>query len=267
MDKDAKLTLVTGNKIPIMGLGTWKLTDNTADIIEYALTLGYPMIDTSSDYGTQPGIGMGINQSGIKREDFYLVTKVEETDDAFERALSNLVELKLDFVDLTLIHRPPSVGAGERLWEGLIKARDEGLTRDIGVSNYTSNQIEDLIKATGEIPVVNQIEWSPFGHDKAMLDYAKKREIIIQAYSPLTRTERLDDPQLVEIAQKYSKSPAQILIRWNIQKGTIPISKANEKDHLKEDINVFDFEIEENDMKKLDGFNEEFSALGALPYT
>lgn len=260
------VTLHTGNEIPVMGLGTWKMKGDTAGTIEKALELGYPMIDTSGDYGTQPGIGEGIKNAEISRDDFYLVTKVEETDDAYEKTKKDLAELQLDYADLMLIHRPPEHGAGVELWEGLIRAKEEGLTKDIGVSNYPKDLIDELIEATGAVPVVNQIEWSPFGHSDEMLAYAKERGMVIQAYSPLTRTTKFEDPVLNEIAEKHGKSPAQILIRWNIQKGSIPIPKANTKEHLKENLDVFDFQLTEEEMTRLNNLNEHYSSLGELPY-
>jgi diketogulonate reductase-like aldo/keto reductase len=252
--------------MPILGLGTWQLKDHTADIVDYALALGYPMIDTSSDYGTQPGIGEGIRQNGMARDKFFITTKVEETDDAYKRTLSNLQELDLDYIDLMLIHRPPQNGAGEALWEGLIRAKKEGLVKDIGVSNYSSALIDRLITETDEVPAVNQIEWSPFGHSEEMLAYCKQKKIVIQAYSPLTRTKRMNETKLTTMANKYLKNPAQILIRWNLQLGTVPLPKANNKEHVKENLDVFDFEISDEDMQKLSGWNEEYSALGELPY-
>lgn len=266
MDKETTLRLHTGNMIPLFGLGTWQLTIATADTIAYALELGYPMIDTSSDYGTQPGIGEGIKLSRLNRNSLYIVTKVEETDDAYERTKSNLAELGLDYVDLMLIHRPPPQGAGEDLWEGLIRAKEEGLVKDIGVSNYPTKLIDMLIAATGETPVVNQIEWSPFGFSNEMKRYCTEKNIIIQAYSPLTRTTRLDDQNLVRIADKYDQTPAQILIRWNLEQGTIPIPKANQKEHLEENIDALDFELLPEDSSFLNSLNETYSSLGTLPY-
>lgn len=265
MSPRSTIPLLTGNMMPIIGLGTWQLK-NTADTIEEALTLGYAMIDTSSDYGTQPDIGAALKRSLVDREEVYIVTKVEETDDAFERAQRNLAELQTSYADLILIHRPPKTGAGEDLWRGLIKAKQEGLTRDIGVSNYSTEQIQALIDETAEIPVVNQIEWSPFGHSERMLEYAKSRSIVIQAYSPLTRTTRLGSDRLQAIADSYGKTPAQILIRWNIELGTVPLPKANHVAHLRENIDVFDFELSEEDVQILKSLNERYSALGSLPY-
>lgn len=263
MDMNSKITLHTGRKMPIMGLGTWELIKDTADTIAKALLLGYPMIDTSGDYGTQPGIGDGIRKSRMSRDDFYLVTKVEENEDAYGSLKKNLDELGLDYADLVLIHRPPRRGSGVELWKDLIRAKEEGLAKDIGVSNYQESQIDELIRQTDEMPAVNQIEWTPFGHSLEMLEYCRDNGIILQAYSPLTRAERLDDPELLDLSEKYNKSPAQILTRWNLQLGTVPIVKANRIEHLKEDINVFDFELDEDDMATLNSMNEEYSALGS----
>lgn len=266
MDAKSETILHTGNRMPVLGLGTWQLSDDTAATVENALRLGYRLIDTSGDYGTQPGIGEAIRRSGIERSGFYLVTKVEETEDSYEATVKNLAELGLNHADLMLIHRPPSSGPGEALWRGLIRAKKDGLTRDIGVSNYSVRQIEALIEATGEVPVINQIEWTPFGHSEDMLRYAKENDIVIQAYSPLTRTKRLADERLSAIARTCGKSPAQVLIRWNLQRGTVPLPKANQKQHLEENLDVFDFEIRNEDMDRLDRLNEHYSSLGRLPY-
>ncbi len=265
MDLDSRVKLVSGNTMPIMGLGTWQLTHDTAKTISQALKLGYPMIDTSGDYGTQPGIGQGIKDSGVARKDFYLVTKVEETDDSYKATKQNLQELQLDYADLMLIHRPPKSGAGEELWEGLIKARKEGLTRDVGVSNYSTEQLERLIQASGVTPAVNQIEWSPYGFDLDMREFCGRHGIVIQAYSPLTRGDRLSEPTVETIADKYEVSPALVLIRWAIQMSVVPIVKANQEKHLKENLKVFDFELDHEDMAGLAQLNENYSALGSKP--
>ncbi|HEX5743877.1 MAG TPA: aldo/keto reductase [Candidatus Saccharimonadales bacterium] len=266
MNAQSTIILRSGREMPVMGLGTWQLTKDTARTICKALQMGYRMIDTSGDYGTQTGIGQGFRDSGLDREDLYLVTKVEETEDAYESTLEDLRELGMDYADLMLIHRPPEDEVGLDLWEGLIRAKKEGFARDIGVSNYSADQIQALIDATGEVPVVNQIEWSPFGHDMATLGYCQENGIIIQAYSPLTRQERLDDDTLQRIASAYGKTPAQLLIQWNIQLGNVPIVKANSEEHLREDLDVFDFSISDHDMDEINSLNEQYSALGSLPY-
>ena len=252
--------------MPVMGLGTWELTDDTADMVEEALGLGYRMIDTAADYGSQPGIGEAIRRSDVNRDEIFLVAKVEEDEDAYEATQRYLGELDQGYADLMLIHRPPPDGAGRELWQGLIQAREDGLTTDIGVSNYSTAQIDELVEATGETPVVNQIEWSPFGWSTDMLDYCRERDIVIQSYSPLTRTERLGDEKLAEVAAEYGKTPAQILLRWNLQLGVVPLPKANRKDHQVENLGIFDFEISKTHMEELKDLNEYYSSLESLQY-
>lgn len=266
MDITSNVTLRTGRQMPVIGLGTWELTHDTADVIKRALDNGYRMIDTSGDYGTQPGIAKGLKQSGRDRRDYYIVTKIEEDDNAYQAAKHNLKELGLEYADLMLIHRPPEDGVGVDLWHGLLRARDEGLIIDAGVSNYSVDQIQALIDSTGEVPVVNQIEWSPFGHSREMLGYCQENDIIIQAYSPLTRGEKIHDDILEEIADHYGKTPAQILVRWNLEIGTVPLPKANQIDHLEDDIDVFDFRLTSRDIERLSSLNRAYSALGSLPY-
>jgi diketogulonate reductase-like aldo/keto reductase len=267
MNAQSTVTLLTGNKMPVIGLGTWRLMIDTPGTVQEALELGYRMIDTSGDYGTQPGVGEGIRQSGLSRDKLYIVTKIEETDDAYQATQHNVGEMGLEYADAILIHRPPKSNEASRgLWEGLIQAKKDGLTKDIGVSNYSIELMQYLIDTTGETPAVNQIEWSPFGHSQEMLAYCQSQGIAIQAYSPLTRAVLLGNPVLKSIADLYVKTPAQLLLRWNLQLGTIPIAKANRREHMEENLQIFDFEISDDDMATLNGLNEGHSSLGRLPY-
>lgn len=263
MDPTATRTLASGNKMPVIGLGTWQLTKDTGQAVKSALELGYRLIDTSRDYGTQPGVNQGLAASGIARELVYIVTKVEEDEDTYKATLQNLKELDLAYADLVLIHRPPKQGVGEGLWEGLRRAKREGLAKDIGVSNYRIEQIKELADKSGERPAVNQLEWSPFGHSWEMLEFCQQNNITIMAYSPLTRNQRINDTSLVELAEKYKKEPAQILLRWNLQLGTVPVPKANKREHQEANLHIFDFELSGDDMATLNGLNEGFSTFGS----
>jgi diketogulonate reductase-like aldo/keto reductase len=266
LSAESRLVLPSGNEMPVLGLGSFQLNHQTVDTVGHALMAGYRMIDTSGNYHTQRGIGDALRGCGIDRDSIYLVTKVEYTDDAYAATRTNLAELRLDYVDLVLIHQPPPHGVGETQWQELRRAKRDGLTRDIGVSNYSLEQIEELVYRTGELPVVNQIEWSPFGHSPRMLDFCHDNKIIIQAASPLSHGLRLNDDKLAGMAARYGKTAAQLLIRWNLQLGVVPLPKANHPQHQLENLGVFDFEIRQPDMAKLRSLNQHFSALGTLPY-
>jgi 2,5-diketo-D-gluconate reductase A len=262
MDGNSRIKLHTGSRIPVVGLGTWQMALSPRWTIEYAFELGYRMVDTSGDYGTQPAVGEAVAGTGVPRDEIFVVTKVEEYDDAYEASRRNLDELRLDYVDLMLIHRPPSDGAGENLWAGLLRAQAEGLARDVGVSNYSIEQIKRLYDGSGVRPALNQVEWTPFGWSHEMLDFCGTEGIVVQAYSPLTRGSRLDDDRLADLADNYGRTPAQLLLRWNLQHGVVPIPKANKREHLAENIEIFDFKISDSDMAELDNMNMLASSLG-----
>lgn len=252
--------------MPVMGLGTWQLTgDAAAAAVTFALKQGYRMFDTAGEYGNQPQIGQAIRDSGVRRQDIFVITSVEEDEDTYDAAQKDLAELGLDYADLILLHHPPTQGAGTHLWEGLIRAWEEGRARDIGVSNYSIEQIHEIAFATQKMPVVNQVEWSPFGYSQETFDYCKQHNIVIQASCPLTRTKRLNEPILADIATKYNKTPAQLLIRWDIQHGVVPLPKATSQEHIQENRDVFDFTITADDMAVLDSLNEHYSALTVVP--
>jgi 2,5-diketo-D-gluconate reductase A len=258
--------LRTGREMPVLGLGTWMLTSHTRDLVANALRLGYRMIDTSGDYHTQPGIGVALNELAPPRDEVYITSKVETDQDTYLSTCKNLEELGLEYLDLVLIHEAPEQGVGEDLWRGLIRARDEGKARDIGVCSYKIAQLQELIDITGEVPAVHQLEWSPFGHSLDMLNFCDAHGIQLQAYSPLTRGKRLGDERLAKIAAKYEKSPAQLILRWDLQHGVIPIPKAARAEHQQANLEIFDFDIDAIDMSTLDGLNEQFSALEKLEY-
>ena len=260
------VTLRTGREMPVIGLGTWMLTSHTTESVQHAFELGYCMVDTSSDYMTQPGIGKALRRYDRPRASLFISMKVEPEENGYEATRRNLEELKLAYVDLVLIHRAPEKGVGEKLWEQLMRARADGLTRDIGVCSYKIAQLKTLAESTGEMPAVHQLEWSPFGHSLDMLSFCRAQEIVLQAYSPLTRGKRLKDERLREIAGKHGKSPAQVILRWDLQHGVVPIPKAYREDHQRQNLDIFDFALDDIDMGTLDGLNEQFSALEKLDY-
>ncbi|HET9862795.1 MAG TPA: aldo/keto reductase, partial [Steroidobacteraceae bacterium] len=254
------------NRMPLLGLGTAELTVRTVDTICNALELGFRMIDTCADYHTQRGIGEALRAAGVDRNAIFVITKVGPDEDAYAAVGKSLAQLRLDYLDLVLLQAPPQFGVGESSWQALRRARREGLTRDIGVSNYSIDCIEELVYRSGVLPAVNQVEWSPFGHSPRMLDFCRDNDIVIQAASPLTRARRLDDAKLGVMAARYGKTPAQLLIRWNLQLGVAPLPKANHVTHQRENLNVFGFEILPQDMARLNALNEHFSTSDRLAY-
>jgi 2,5-diketo-D-gluconate reductase A len=155
---DSTRRLRTGNEMPLLGLGTWLLTSHTADAVAEAMRIGYRMFDTSPDYQTQAGIGTALQSADVPRESLYIVSKVEAEEDTYEATRRNLRELHLEYADLMLIHEPPARGAGADAWKGLMRARDEGFVRDIGVCSYSVDELRELAAQTGEMPAVQQIE-------------------------------------------------------------------------------------------------------------
>jgi len=263
---ESSLVLASGNRMPLLGLGTRDLHVHTVDTVCSALELGFRMLDTAPEYHTQRGIGDAIRACGFERHEIFVITKVEPHEDAYAAIHRNLAQMKLQYVDLALVRGVAGQDIGDMAWHGLRRAKRDGLTRDIGVSSFPIDHVEELVYRTGEMPAVNQLEWSPFGHSPRMLDFCRDNGIIIQAWSPLTRTHRLNDDKVGHMAARYGKTPAQLLIRWNLQLGVVPLPKANHVQHLSENLNVFDFEITPPDMAKLNALNVHYSARDHLGY-
>jgi diketogulonate reductase-like aldo/keto reductase len=261
---ETRWKLNNGLKMPILGLGTWALSGSSAiRAVNWALEEGYRLIDTATIYGNEREIGKAIKQSSIKRENIFLTSKVWETDFGFKSTIkafeSSLRKLKTDYLDLYLIHWPRK-GRSET-WQALVRLYEENRVKSIGVSNYTIEHLEKLLEETSIIPAVNQVEFSPFLYQKDLLEYCKEKNIQLEAYSPLTRAHKLDNHLLKKLSQKYSKTPAQVLLRWIIQHNIIPIPKSSSKNHIKENAKVFNFTIEENDMKKLNDLNQDYRVV------
>ncbi|MFW9853774.1 MAG: aldo/keto reductase [Candidatus Thorarchaeota archaeon] len=247
-----------------MGLGVYRSPSGpmTQNAVKYALEAGYIHVDTAKIYRNEQDVGQAIKNSPIPREDVWVTTKIWNADHGFDRAIKacgeSLNKLGFDYIDLLLIHWPV-----EKLrldtWRAMEALVDDEKCRSIGVSNYMRRHLEELLDDCSIPPAVNQIELSPYNYlyRKEVVDYCRSKNITLEAYSPLTKGRKLNDPKLVEIATTYSKSPAQILIRWALQQDFIVIPKSTKKDRIQENGNVFDFEISEEDMSRLESFDEE----------
>ena len=257
-------TLNNNVKIPCVGYGTYKAADgNSAEIIRTAIEAGYRYFDTASFYGTEAYLAEAVRDSKIPREEFFFVSKVwksemgyEETKAAFQRTLDNL---NTDYLDLYLIHWPlPSSDYKEwkqlniDTWRAMEELYHDGKIRAIGLSNFLPHHIENLLQNCVVTPMVNQLEFHPGYTQEAAVNYCKEHNIQVQAWSPIGRARVLKDPLILELAEKYQVSPAQICLRFAVQKEIIPLPKSSSMSRMKENQDLFSFEISKEDMYRLD---------------
>ena len=254
------MLLSNGVKIPSIGFGTYKSGDDeeTAKIIKNALNLGYKMIDTASFYNNEVGIGNGIKESGIDRKDIFIVTKLwnddhgyDNTIEAFNKSLNNL---QVDYIDLYLIHWPNKLNA--ETWRAFEHLYETGKVKAIGVCNFKVEHLEELKKTAKIMPMVNQVEIHPFSTKNNIINYCKDNNIKVVAWSPISRGRVLSNDLMIDLSQKYKKSIVQIVLRWHMQKGVITIPKSSNENRIKENIDIFDFEISSEDMKAIDSLDE-----------
>ncbi|WP_071120352.1 aldo/keto reductase [Romboutsia timonensis] len=263
------MLLINGVKIPSIGFGTYKSGDDeeTAKIIKNALNLGYKMIDTASFYNNEVGIGNGIKESGIDRKDIFIVTKLwnddhgyDNTIEAFNKSLNNL---QVDYIDLYLIHWPNKLNA--ETWRAFEHLYETGKVKAIGVCNFKVEHLEELKKTAKIMPMVNQVEIHPFSTKNNIINYCKDNNIKVVAWSPISRGRVLSNDLMIDLSQKYKKSIVQIVLRWHMQKGVIPIPKSSNENRIKENIDIFDFEISSEDMKAIDSLDEGYDMSVTTP--
>jgi len=245
MTEIPEVDLGNGVAIPIVGFGTWQMQGQRAyEAIRHALQAGYRHIDTATIYGNEAEVGRAIADSGLDRRDIFVTTKLPPDRAGRARATitDSLRALRTDYVDLWLVHWPPRRQVSPQLWQDFLAIRDEGLTRAVGVSNYDVSMIDELTKATGERPSVNQIPWSPSQYDSALLAAHAERGIAIEGYSSLKNT-KLNSPVLVEIAAKYKVTPAQVILRWHLELGIIAIPKSARPERIESNLDLFSFSL------------------------
>jgi methylglyoxal/glyoxal reductase len=265
------VTLHNGVKMPWMGLGVFKVTDGEEVIesVKAAIRNGYISIDTASFYKNEEGVGQAIRESGVPREDLFITTKLWNSDQGYESTLkafeTSLDKLGLDYLDLYLIHWPGKDKYKET-WKAFEELYKQGRVRAIGVCNFQVHHLEDLIASAEIKPMVNQVEFHPHLTQKELLAYCKSEGIQLEAWSPLKQGKLLNHPVLEDIAQKYNKSVAQVILRWDLQHGVVTIPKSVKEQRIIDNANVFDFELSAEDMEKIDGLNED-SRAGSHPDT
>ena len=255
MDINSTKTLNNGIKMPILGFGTWKLGkgDEAKQAVLWALEAGYRHIDTAAYYGNESSVGEAIQESGVPREEIFVTTKLWNSDHDNPRGAleASLSKLGMDYVDQYLIHWP--VPPRNQTWKEFEKFYDEGLCKTIGVSNFSIEEIKELLGLANVKPAVNQIEFNPVAYKPELLDYCQSEDIAIVAYSPLRHAELVDNPVAHGIGNTHSKTPSQVLIRWSLQHGAIVIPKSSHQERIKENAEVFDFELSEEEMEQLNG--------------
>jgi diketogulonate reductase-like aldo/keto reductase len=255
------IKLNNGVEIPRFGLGVYQAAAGreARTAVEEALSMGYRHIDTAKLYGNERDVGEAVRRSGVPRREVFVTTKLWNSDHGYDTTLracdASLAALGFDYVDLYLIHWPVQRLRGES-WRALVKLLGDGKCRSIGVSNYTVRHLRELLDSSPVVPAVNQVELSPFLYQKDLIRFCHEKGIQVEAYSPLTKGERLRDKTLARIGSRYGKTPAQVLIRWCLQRDLIVIPKSSRRERIQENAQVFDFDISAEDMGALDALDE-----------
>ncbi len=266
---DTRIDLKHGGPVPLFGLGTFRTPggEATREAVLRAIEVGYRLIDTAALYGNERAVGAGVRDSGVAREGIFVTTKLHPDEHGESAALrafdAGLGRLGLDYVDLFLVHWP---GGGERgaerksTWRALEHVLREGRARAIGVSNYMVRHLEELLGYASVLPAVNQIEIHPFNYGSRtdVVAFCRRHSIAVQGYSPLAKAQRLDDKTLRELAERHDRTPAQVLIRWALQHSVITIPKSADPGRILQNADVFDFELTDAEMRRLDDLDEDF---------
>ncbi|KAA0890753.1 aldo/keto reductase [Pusillimonas sp. ANT_WB101] len=260
-----------GRSAPQLGFGTWQIDDDkVTSVVQTAIEAGYRSIDTAAIYGNEVGVGKGISQSGVARDELFIATKLwndrhghDISRAAFQESLE---KLGLDYVDLYLIHWPvPKNDLYVQAWEAMISLRDEGLAKSIGVCNFNIPHLERLLDETGVLPVVNQIELHPNFQQAALREFHAEHDIITEAWSPLGRGRLWEDATLKQIASKHKRTAAQVLLRWHLQLGNMVIPKSVTPSRIVENLQCFDFALDDQDMAAIASLDKADGRSGPDP--
>ncbi|WP_412733929.1 aldo/keto reductase [Halalkalibacterium halodurans] len=257
----ATTTLHNGVKMPWFGLGVFKVSegDEVIQSVKDAIRAGYKSIDTAAVYGNEEGVGKAIAESGVPREELFITSKVWNADQGFDSTISafntSLEKLGLDYLDLYLVHWPVK-GKYVETWKALEKLYQDGLVRAIGVSNFQVHHLKDVLEAGSIVPMVNQVEYHPHLTQTELHDFCKQNKIQLEAWSPLKQGQLLNDPTIVAIAEAHQKTPAQIILRWDLQNEVVTIPKSVKKDRIISNADIFDFQLTDKDMQQINELNK-----------
>jgi len=249
-------TLADGNAIPLLGLGVWQVPDGAEceRAVRWALEAGYRHIDTAQAYGNEGSVGQAFRDSGIPREEVFITTKFypARRDPAAEIE-GSLRRLGVDQVDLYIIHWPQN--GPTWAWPGMEAARERGHTRSIGVSNFSAQELDEVIAIAGTPPAINQVQFSPFEYRRSLLAACETRNVAVEAYSPLGTGRHLSDATVARVAEGVGRTAAQVLLRWCLQRGTIVLSKSTHRERIEQNAQIFDFTLSDDDMATLDALD------------
>lgn len=252
---DRFVELRSGGTIPLLGFGTFRIEGPDAQpAVRTAIEIGYRHIDTATGYHNESYVGQGVRDSGIDRREIFITTKCPPDNAGRERQTieASLSDLGTDYVDLWLVHWPPNGEARPQTWKAFIEIANQGKARAIGVSNYSLSQIDELIDATGVVPAVNQIPWSPSLYDAALVAEHRKRGTVVEGYSALRRSQ-LDDPVLVAVAQAHGVTAAQVVLRWHLEHGFVVIPKSVHRERIEENFDLYGFTLSQEEIERIDG--------------
>jgi diketogulonate reductase-like aldo/keto reductase len=245
-----------GLAMPLLGLGVWQVAEGaqTRRAVGWALEAGYRHVDTAQAYGNERSVGEALRESGVPREDVFLTTKFRPGRRDPERELAaSLQRLGVDQVDLYLVHWPQ--GGPTRAWAGMERAAQGGLAKAVGVSNFSAAELDAVMAAAAIAPAVNQVQFSPFQYRRVLLDACRRHGVVLEAYSPLTRGRNLAHPTVTQIAVRLGRTPAQVLLRWAVQRGIPVIPKSVRRERIVENAQVFDFTLGDDDLQALDALD------------
>jgi diketogulonate reductase-like aldo/keto reductase len=255
--RSPSVSLSNGVEMPLLGLGVWRIPDGeqTENAVGWALEAGYRHVDTAQLYGNEPAVGRAVQSSGLDRAEVFITTKLHPRANDPARALNeSLARLSMDHVDLFLIHWPTPAAVGQ--WDALERAYDQGLTRAIGVSNWGSRELDATVGRARIRPHVDQVEFSPFQFRRALLEHCHRLQITLEAYSPLTRGQSLRHPTIERLAREHGRTPAQIMLRWAIERDVAVIPKSTHRDRILENAEIFDFQLAPDEIALLDTLDQ-----------